>query len=122
MKIHTIDSPITSIGIEILRKKLLNPNESIKEISKEFNLLASEQDSALASAQHHLGIKVRTHASPATRLPYMHVVELEPKTVTFGDISMLYLAPEPEWMEDIDFNKLPPTTDEKAINYMSNKF
>lgn len=29
---------------------------------------------------------------------------------------------EPEWMVDIDFRTLPPTTDEKAKEYMMNKF
>ncbi len=29
---------------------------------------------------------------------------------------------EPEWMVDIDFSTLPPTTDENAREYMMNKF
>jgi hypothetical protein len=32
------------------------------------------------------------------------------------------LTKEPDWMPEIDFNMLPPTTDERAINYMNNKF
>lgn len=122
MKLHAIDSVITNIGIEILKKKLLNPNESIKSIAKGFNISKSDQDAALMSAQHHLGIKMRSYPAPNIKLPYINVVEVDPQPVTFGDIPMMYLAPEPEWMKSVDLNDLPPTNDEKAILYMNSKF
>jgi hypothetical protein len=120
MKIHASDTRITEIGIEILRSKINDPRNSYKSLGLKFGLNENESLEAKASAEYHLGIKV--HAVANSTRPFLKINEMPVPDVHFGDIPMMYLAPEPQWMEFIDFNQLEPTTDEKAVLYMSKHF
>lgn len=120
MKIHASDTRITEIGIEILRTKINDPRKSYKSLGAKFGLNENESLEAKASAEYHLGIKV--HAVANSTRPFLQVHDAPVQCVNFGDIPNLYLAPEPQWMERIDFNQLEETTDEKAVLYMSSKF
>jgi len=123
MKIHASDTRITEIGIEILRSKINDPRNSYKSLGLKFGLNENESLEAKASAEYHLGIKVHTKATFGNRTrPFLQVNDVQVPDVHFGDIPMMYLAPEPTWMERIDFNQLEETTDEKAVLYMSSKF
>lgn len=123
MKIHASDTRITEIGIEILRSKINDPRHTYKSLGLKFGLNENESLEAKASAEYHLGIKVNTKATFGNRTrPFLEVNDAPMPDVHFGDIPNLYLAPEPQWMEFIDFNQLEPTTDEKAVLYMMNKF
>jgi hypothetical protein len=122
MKIAAKDANITNIGVEILRIKLNQPDRSIKDIGESFGLNKYETETASATAQYHLGIVFKSQPDRGHNNPYIRVTEMPPVAVNFGDIPNFYLAPEPEWMASVNFNKLEKTNDDKALNYMMNKF
>ena len=122
MKIAAKDANITNIGIEILRIKLNQPDRSIKDIGESFGLNKNDTDVASTSAQYHLGIVFKSQPDKGHNHPYLWVTEVPPVAVNFGDIPDFYLAPEPDFMKDVNLNKLAKTNDDKAFNYMMNKF
>lgn len=122
MKIAPIDSKFTDMGIELLRVKMMQPERSMKEIGESFGLNRYETEMASVTAQYHLGIVLKSQPDRGNNLPYINVTEVPPIAVNFGDIPDLYLAPEREFMKSVNFNKLEKTNDDKAFNYMSNKF
>jgi len=121
MKIAPKDSKFTDMGIELLRVKMMQPERSMKEIGESFGLNRYETETASATAQYHLGIVLKSQPNKGNNLPYINVTEAPPVAVNFGDIPDLYLAPEPEWMKSVNFNKLEKTNDDKAFNYMMKK-
>ena len=123
MKIHKSDSRLNDIGIELLKIKINEPNRTFIDIGRQLGLSKNETNEAKKTAQYHLGIVIKAKASHVTNLYYLQVKTAEVNEVTFANnLPDLYLAPEPEWMQSIDFTSLTPTTDEKAILYMTNKF
>jgi len=122
MKIAPKDSKFTDMGIELLRVKMMQPERSMKEIGESFGLNRYETETASATAQYHLNIVLKSQPDRGNNLPYINVTIVPPVAVNFGDIPDLYLAPEPDFMKSVNFNKLEKTNDDKAFNYMSNKF
>ena len=122
MKIADIRSKINDIGIEMLRVKLNQPERSLKDIGESFGLNQYETEVASTTAQYHLGIVFKSQPDKGHNNPYIRVTEVPPVAVNFGDIPDFYLAPEPDFMKDVNLNKLPKTNDDKAFNYMSKKF
>jgi hypothetical protein len=106
----------------MLRVKLNQPERSLKDIGESFGLNQYETETASATAQYHLGIVFKSQPDRGYNNPYIRVTEVPPAPVNFGDIPDFYLAPEPEWMKDVNLNKLAKTNDDKAFNYMMNKF
>jgi hypothetical protein len=122
MKIAPIDSKFTDMGIELLRVKMMQPERSMREIGESFGLNKYETETASTTAQYHLGIVLKSQPNKGHNNPYIRVTEVPPVAVNFGDIPDLYLAPEPDFMKSVNLNKLEKTNDDKAFNYMSNKF
>jgi hypothetical protein len=122
MKIAPKDSKFTDMGIELLRVKMMQPNRSMRDIGESFGLNKYETETASATAKYHLGIVLKSQPNRGNNLPFISVTKVPTVAVNFGDIPDLYLAPEPEWMASVNFNKLEKTNDDKAFNYMSKKF
>ena len=122
MKIAPKDSKFTDMGIELLRVKMMQPERSMKDIGESFGLNKYETETASATAQYHLGIVLKSQPDRGNNLPYINVTEVPPVAVNFGDIPDFYLAPEPDFMKSVNFNKLEKTNDDKSFNYMMNKF
>jgi len=122
MKIAPKDSKFTDMGIELLRVKMMQPERSMREIGESFGLNRYETETASITAQYYLGIVLKSQPDKGHNNPYIRITEVPPVAVNFGDIPDLYLAPEPEWMKSVNLNKLERTNDDKAYNYMMNKF